>query len=317
MKNVRVIGVIDLLVENRRQALRNFKLTDDQISDNIEKLLSSVKPDAILDCSPPFAHYQNTLVALNKGCHILGEKPISLNLREAQEVIDLSLDKKRIYMVNQNYRRNPIISILRKNLSQIGRIYSINIDYFQGLEFKDTFRYSFDHPLLLDMAIHHFDLVRMITDQKAKDVFAQEYNPETSKFKNGSGVVLQFGMDKGTVFSYRGAWSSKGFNTSYNGFWRIIGEYGTIIWDGDLAISVEKQTNGNTLQKKDIKIPKKYSFSPYEVFLYELRENLKLFVTSIHEKKYPDCWCGDNIYSLKMVLSAIESSEKHKTININ
>jgi len=317
MNNIHVVGVVDLLKQNRLQALIDFRLTERQVSDDFEKLLSLLKPDAVIDCSPPFAHHKNTLITLNNGCHILGEKPISLSLNEAQEVIDLSIIKKRIYMVNQNYRRNPIINIIQKTIGQIGKIYSINIDYFQGLEFKDTFRYSFDHPLLSDMAIHHFDLVRMITGQEAKNVYAKEYNPETSKFKNGSGVFCQFDIDNGAIFSYRGSWSSKGFNTSYNGFWRIVGEYGTMIWDGNLSLSIEKQTKDHNLHKYEIKIPKKYLFTPYDVFLYELRENLKLFVASVNNGKPPDCWCRDNINSLKMILSAIESSEKSDIIRIN
>jgi len=317
MKNVQVVGVVDLIEKNQIQACKDFCLKEEQTSDNFERLLLTVKPDAVIDCSPPFVHYSNTIVALNNDCHIMGEKPISLNLREAQQVVDLSIKKKVIYMVNQNYRRNPVINILQNNLEKIGKIYAINIDYFQGLEFKDTFRYSFDHPLLLDMAIHHFDLVRMIINQNSKRVYAKEYNPEKSKFKNGSGVLVQFDMDKKLIFSYRGSWSSKGFNTSFNGIWRIVGEYGTMMWDGNLALSIEKQAKNNKLYKENIEIPKKYLFTPYEMFLYELKENLKLFIKSISEERLPDCWCGDNINSLKMVLSAIRSSEIGEVVNLN
>ncbi len=314
IRNVQVIGIVDVLEHNRIQAQKDFPLTKEQTSDNLEKLITFVKPDAIIDCSPPFAHYKNTLIALKNGCHILGEKPISLNLSEAQEVINLSLHKKKIYMINQNYRRNPLVNIIQKTVGQIGKIYSINIDYFQGLEFKDTFRYSFDHPLLLDMAIHHFDLVRMITLQNAKSVYAKEYNPETSKFKNGSGAFAQFEMNNGAIFSYRGSWTSKGHNTSFNGFWRIIGELGTLIWDGNLTVSIEKQVKDSRLHKRTLKIPQKYTLTPYEVFLYELEENLRLFISSIEQNTFPDCWCGDNVNSLQMVLSAIESSEKGNVV---
>jgi len=90
-----------------------------------------------------------------------------------------------------------------------------------------------------------------------------------------------------------------------------------MMWDGNLALSIEKQAKNNKLYKENIEIPKKYLFTPYEMFLYELKENLKLFIKSISEERLPDCWCGDNINSLKMVLSAIRSSEIGEVVNLN
>lgn len=314
-KTVQVVGIVDKLKNNRNHARNDFCLNENQVSDNLTILLTNNnKVDAIIDCSPPFAHFDNTVAVLNNNSHILGEKPISLNLKDAKKLVKLSKRKKLTYMINQNYRRNPILTIIKEKIKTIGKIYSINIDYFQSLKFNDTFRYKFDHPILFDMAIHHFDMVRFLTGENASEVYAREYNPITSKFKNGSGVIANFIMKDNSIFSYRGSWSSVGFNTSYNGVWRINGEYGTISWDGDLNLSLEIQSLDNSVKKEKVKIINK--FDTYELFLYELEQNLKLFSKSILNKTIPDCWCGDNIHSLAMVLSAIESSETKKIINI-
>ncbi len=314
-KNLELVGVVDILDKNRIQACQDFKITEQQTSDNLGNLLSKQKVDFVIDCSPPFAHFQNTLTAFNNSCHVLGEKPLSLNFKEAKTIVKLSHDQNLIYMVNQNYRRNPILQLLKNRIKDIGKIYSINIDYFQGLEFQDTFRYTFHHPLLLDMAIHHFDLVRMITGQNARSVFASEYNPTSSKFVDGSAAVVEFRMDD-CLLSYRGSWSSIGFNTSYNGGWRFIGENGTILWDGDLDLSIERKNKNGKMDKEVVLIPQKIELAPYDLFLYELNQSLKLFLQSISHKILPDCWCGDNINSLAMVLSAIESADKHAVVEI-
>lgn len=315
-KNIQLIGVVDLLEKNRVTACKDFSLKDFQVSDNLEQILSLSKPDAIIDASPPVAHYRNAKIALNYSCHVLGEKPMSLYFNQAEELIALSNAKNKIYMINQNYRRNPIIKIIKNKVRSLGRIYSVDVDYSQCLEFKDTFRYSLDHPLLLDMAIHHFDLVRSITKQNADSVYAIEYSTINSKFKNGSDVVANFKMDKGIIFSYRGSWSATGFNTSFNGQWKIKGENGILAWDGNFALSLEKKLGNSGIHKKNIKIPVKFKLKPYELFLYELELSLELFINSISNRSLPDCWCGDNINSLKMVLSAIKSSETSKVINL-
>lgn len=313
---VEVIGVVDILGKNRNQARSDFGLKSSHISDKLDLLVSALKPTAIIDCSIPAAHFQNTLIALKYSCHVLGEKPIALKYKDAEKVVELSRRKKLVYMVNQNYRRNPVLKILQNKISEIGRIYSVNIDYFQGLEFNDTFRYSFHHPLLFDMAIHHFDMARMISGQNAKYVFAAEYNPTTSKFINGSTAFAHFKMNNETILSYRGSWSSVGFNTSYNGNWNIVGEFGTIMWNGDLDLSLEKRTQDNHIVVEKVSLPQEFQLKPYELFLYELRQNLELFIKSISNSTLPDCWCGDNINSLAMVLSAIKSSETNQALAV-
>lgn len=316
MANVRVVGIVEFIEKNRQEARTDFSLSENSVSNDFPKLLSYLKPHAVIDCSPPFAHYNNTILALNNNCHVLGEKPISLNMEEAKRLVDLSIEKKRTYMVNQNYRRNPMISIIMRNLHKIGKLYAVYVDYFQGLEFNDTFRYSFDHPLLLDMSIHHFDLVRMITNSNASSVNASEYNPKTSKFKNGSGVLVNCIMENNILFNYRGAWSYKGRNSSYNGQWRIIGEEGVLIWDGDLSIQIEMLSKKGSVISQKVNIPQKYSFSPYEVFLYELKANLQLFITANDKGITPDCWCGDAINSLSMILSSVHSVESGRIISV-
>lgn len=312
--NIELVGVVDILKQNRIQARNFFSLTNSQVSDSLITLLSRYKPDIVMDCSSPQAHVENTRLSLNHSCHVLGEKPMAATLVDAKKLISLAKIKRRIYMVNQNYRRNPIVQTIKDKINELGKIYTINIDYFQSLEFKDTFRYTLTHPLLMDMAIHHFDLVRFVTGQEAISVNTYEYNPVTSKFKNGSNAIVNFRMTKDTIFSYRGSWSSIGHNTSFNGQWRIIGEYGTLLWDGDFNLSLEKRVDNRKIYKEIVKTPARFKLKPYELFLYELEQNLKIFLSSISNNSLPDCWCEDNIHTLEMVLLAIKSSENKSKI---
>ena len=306
--DVRVIAVVDPLEMNRLQAVKEFDLNERNTYISLETALIASNPDMIIDSSPPFAHFTNTSVAINRRIPILGEKPIALTTKEAEEIVELSTRNDVLYMVNQNYRRNPIVTILKKSIESIGKLYAIEIDYHQILDFKDTFRYKINHPLLLDMAIHHFDLVRYMAGLNARTVLAVEHNPPTSKFVNGSDLNAIFKMDDNVILSYRGSWSALRKGTSYNGYWSLIGKKGTVSWDGDNVIDIEL---GPDFKKSSVRIPKKDLFDPYSVFLFELNESLSLFLESIKKKSLPDCWCGDNILSLKMVLGACASSENN------
>jgi predicted dehydrogenase len=52
-------------------------------------------------------HCEPTLQALDAGCHVLGEKPISNDLEDAAEMVALARDKQRCYGINLNHRFTP------------------------------------------------------------------------------------------------------------------------------------------------------------------------------------------------------------------
>jgi predicted dehydrogenase len=52
-------------------------------------------------------HYEPTMQALDAGCHVLGEKPISNDLEAAAEMVELARAKQRCYGINMNHRFTP------------------------------------------------------------------------------------------------------------------------------------------------------------------------------------------------------------------
>ena len=60
-------------------------------------------------------------------------------------------------------------------------------------------------------------------------------------------AVFEFGDD--VVFTYRGSWCADGLRTSWESAWRIVGERGSLIWDGydDLTAEVASASAGEGL----------------------------------------------------------------------
>ena len=311
-----IVGVVDVIDKSLVDAAKILKLDKNVVGKNLIEILKHTKPDAVLDTSPPFNHSSVATIAIKMGFHVLGEKPIALNIYDAEKIVKLSQKFKKIYMINQNYRWNPGVQAIKKFIlaNKIGKLHSIIINYAQNFNFKDTFRYKIDHPLLIDMSVHHFDLVRSLTKAKFLSVYCREFNASMSKFKNGSSAIATFEMDNGVVFNYTGAWSDIGFDTSFMGTWRISGEKGTIVWDGHSSLKVQLKKN-NKVISKEIKLSQKQTINDEKIFSYELNNSLSRFIASIKTKTIPETWCGDNIYTLKMVLSAIESSKREISIN--
>ena len=59
-----------------------------------QEMLDREKPDVVSITTGGYEyssdHYEPTMQALRAGCHVLGEKPISNDLRHAQEMVDLA-----------------------------------------------------------------------------------------------------------------------------------------------------------------------------------------------------------------------------------
>ena len=97
------------------------------------KLLADDKTDAIVICTPNNLHFEMAKEALNSGKHVLVEKPMASNLKEAKELCWLAEKKKRILMVAMTARFTPqymgAFHSLQKR--EIGEIFQIIIRWLE------------------------------------------------------------------------------------------------------------------------------------------------------------------------------------------
>ena len=54
------------------------------------ELLATEAPDALAIFSPHLSHYRHSMDALQAGCHVFIEKPLSTNLQEAADIVSLA-----------------------------------------------------------------------------------------------------------------------------------------------------------------------------------------------------------------------------------
>jgi predicted dehydrogenase len=209
----------------------------------------------------------------------------------------------RIYAVSQNYRYDRHIRRLKGLLPQLGPLTLAHMDFFMGPHFGG-FRDRMAHPLLLDMAIHHFDAARFLLGADPVAVYCRAWNPRGSWYDGAATAVCTFEMSDGIVYTYRGSWCSEGLPTSWNGEWRIVGERGTATWTGDdvSRAAVVTGEGGFFSEVKPLTPP------PDEAGSEDLGAVLAGFIRSVETGVSPETVCTDNIKSLAMVFGAIESA---------
>jgi predicted dehydrogenase len=312
MEKVDVAGVVDLDIERARRRIKEFEL-DSKASTDLSETLKKTKPDFVVDLTVPESHCTVTCAALKAGCHVIGEKPMASSMAEAREMVRTADKTGKLYMVSQSRRWNSVHEALRKAVAakKIGELTTINCDFYLGAHFGG-FREEMPSPLILDMAIHHFDLARFMGDIDPVAVYAKEFNPKGSWYKGDVSASCIFEMSDGVIFNYRGSWCAEGCHTSWNGDWRLIGDKGTFIYEQDKPPfgQVVASKKGFNRKLKDVRPTA--ARVKYHVMHGALRE----MIDFLKKGKIPQTECRDNIKSLAMVFSSIESAKKGKRVTV-
>ena len=215
----------------------------------------------------------------------------------------------------QNRRFEHGIRTLRDGLvaGRIGSVTMLACDFFKAPHFGG-FREEMRSPLLLDMAIHQFDQARFVAGVEPVAVSCQEFNLAGSWYRGDATAVCTFELADGSVFSYRGSWSTEGFGTSWNGSWRVVGTAGTALWDGEggpvaeIAHAPEEQG----------------LLYPVEHAEWERTWNgptghagcLDEMLAALVQGRRPETDASDNLKSFAMVLAALTSAREGRRIEL-
>lgn len=295
-------GIVDVNRENLIFTARQYNIPEEKCFISLEDAIKSTLPVALLNATPPDIHKSTSLMAFDYGVDVLVEKPLSSNMKDAEEMVMAAESKGRKLMVSQNYRYRTQPRTIRKLINDgiIGKIGYLLVNFQKGPHFGG-FREEMDYPLLIDMAIHHFDLIRYITGENPVCLYARSWNPYWSWFKGDAAVDLSMEFTGDIKVSYFGSWVSKGRETTWDGDWEIYGEKGTILWKDSKIYLISE---GKTEEIEPIKMEREDRY----LSLYE-------FYCAIKEDREPETSGKDNLYSLSMVFKSIESAEKRTSVS--
>jgi predicted dehydrogenase len=309
-----LVGLVDLREEAARQRANEYGLDDVLVSTDLTATLDTTRPDVVFDCTVPEAHVDVTLEALHHGCHVLGEKPMADSLDNARRMVAAAQQVGRTYAVMQNYRYRAGLRRLQHSIASgtIGPVTTVHSDFYIGAHFGG-FRDRMQHVLLLDMAIHTFDAARAITSADPVSVYCKEWNPSGSWFERDGSAVAVFEMTQGIVYTYRGSWCAEGLNTPWNSEWRVIGENGSVTWDGRnrFQAQVVAETGGFHSKWRDVEVP-----APGDIRAGGHAGLIADFVHCLETGTTPETACADNIKSLAMVFGAVESTEEREPVEV-
>jgi predicted dehydrogenase len=305
-----VVALVDISPDNLAKAGPGAGLAADRQFATLEAAIATVPADAVLSVTPPPVHVQHARLAFARGLHLMTEKPFADTIGHAREMLRLAKDSGRQLLVSQNYRYRPVISRAKQLLADkaAGDFGHGHIDFYIPADFTGTFREKMEFPLLVDMAIHHLDLIRHVTGRNIVKVTTLSLKPTWSWYEHDPGLKMLLELEDGTAFSYSGDWSAKGRVTSWNGNWRLQCAHGSIHLDNDeIEIARCDRWSHNPTSEK-IELPA-LDFS-------ERAATLHHFADSIRTGQPSELDGTHNIWSFGAVIAGVESARTGLPVDV-
>ncbi|MFC7622743.1 Gfo/Idh/MocA family protein [Microlunatus sp. GCM10028923] len=227
--DVEVVGWVDRS-EQARTAFRDLTgVAESSLHGTLTEALAA-NPDCRIVLAPVAwpAHYAVAQEALAAGCHLLLEKPLTVDAGQAAELAELAEARGVVFAIDQNYRWGAAVPVVRESIrsGRLGRLRSVSV------------RWHRDHGgvrshALIELAIHHLDLARHLFDANGRSVTCVPHTPLADRLDPTTGADALITLESGLVINYRLSTDGTGPTTGWPGRWTISGDGALLTWGED------------------------------------------------------------------------------------
>ena len=192
------------------------------------EMIRQTSPEAVAIFTPHPAHYRPAMDALQAGCHVFIEKPLSTNVQEAVDIVGLARGRHRVVGVGHQLRLLPSLIRARAMLAEgaIGPLRLITatmalpwLESHRGEEHSWRFQPRFaGGGMMADAGVQLIDALLWTTGQAAVEASAIQWREDsgpdlvtaaTVRLADGTPATMAVsGVFSGTVFewNYYGEW---------------------------------------------------------------------------------------------------------------
>ncbi len=145
------------------------------------EMIDNEKLDCIHICTPNNTHFDIAVYALERGVHVVCEKPMTCTAEEARKLRDMAKEKGLVHAMNFNCRFYPMAYQMRQMVKsgEVGEVYTIHGGYLQDWLYYET-DYSWRlepeasgaSRAFADIGSHWIDLVEYVTGLRVTEVLA-------------------------------------------------------------------------------------------------------------------------------------------------
>jgi predicted dehydrogenase len=191
-------------------------------------LLSDASIDAVVVVLPPVLNLPICEEAAQRGKHILLEKPMAINVREALRIRRAVCRHGVRLMVSQTLRFNAVVRAVKDCIPRLGCLHSIYLSQrFEPspLAWMDQRDLS-GGGIVLHTGVHSFDLLRFLTQGEVDKVSCATNQVTTTETEDNFSALMTFEKSQ-IIASVNGSRGTRG----RNGMIEVAGENGQLLAD--------------------------------------------------------------------------------------
>ena len=232
----------------------------EEMIDAESKVDLSEKIEAVCILTPNFLHFPMAKKFLENGFHVICEKPLSISLKQAQELKSIKDSKNLVFAVTHTYTGYPMVRQMTKMISEgiIGDIQRVDSTYFQGwindiIHDKDkrnsTWRLNPEvsgiSSCLADIGTHAFNMLELVCGMKVKKILADLNNLyEDNPLDIDVSVLVR--MENGCKGTIRSTQIATGLENNLN--ISVYGSKGSLSWEQENPNYLYYYTSDKPLQ---------------------------------------------------------------------
>jgi predicted dehydrogenase len=222
------IDLIGLWRRNTDEGKRQARQYGCRYFQSYHDLLSDGSIEAVVIVLPPALNLSVCREAACRGKHILLEKPMALNVKEAIQIRQAVCRHHVRLMVSQTLRFNTVVKTVKDCIPQLGSLHSVHLSQrFEPspLAWMDQRELS-GGGIILHTGIHSLDLLRFFTEEEVEEVSCAVNRVVTKETEDNFSAVMTF-QKSPIIASVMGSRGTKG----RNGLIEMAGENGQLVAD--------------------------------------------------------------------------------------
>lgn len=252
----RIVAIVDTDSAALNRAGSDLSLYASDQFTTLRDALESVEADAVIDSTPPEYHLAHAELAFARGLHLFTAKPASESWSDAVRMTTAAEEAGLVLAVNEQLRFGwlplAITSVIESG--EIGTVEAVEVVFREPSNWHG-WRASMQHPLLLDAAIQHFDMVRAVTGLEVESAFCRSWRRAWSTFSGSGCASALLTLTGGVPFTYLGSWeqSPDGDATGWWGEWHIQGTTGDLRAEGTRGLWINGRASAVAVENLDVR----------------------------------------------------------------
>ncbi|HYZ63712.1 MAG TPA: Gfo/Idh/MocA family oxidoreductase [Acetobacteraceae bacterium] len=233
---IEVVGLVDVDPASLEYGRAQLGLPESACFTDANEAFAKVPADFCTVVVPPNFHEAVIDAAIAHGLDVLCEKPIADTMEGAVRVAQKIAQAGRKMAVTMSHRFDQDKTTLRRVVrsGKLGRVATISCRYQadmrQHMAWGALFRHTMQHPLLIEGAIHHLDIVADLAGAKCDTLFASTWRLDWAEYQGDTDATVSMVFENGVRALYEGSSSTAvGLNDWYQEYVRVDCEFGTAI----------------------------------------------------------------------------------------